>query len=227
MNREPKMRNFKSLSILALIMTVLTTSAFAKIDTNWEEIQNEDGIKVYEGDVKGESIVAFKGEAIIEGSMSQVMSVLYDMEHKTEWVDRLVETKLVRQINIRARVEYNRSATPWPLSDRDFVYKAQISMNKDKSFAKIVLISTEDNKMPVRDGIVRGDLKESAYTLTKLESGKTLLTVEILADPAGFLPNWLINIIQKKWPSKTIAGIRKQIKKPSFTIHPSVKKMFK
>jgi hypothetical protein len=220
------MRNLKSLSLIALVSTLLMGSAFAKINTNWEKIKTQDGIKIFKGAVKGSPVVAFKGDAIINAKMAEVMTVLYDMENKTEWVDRLVETKLVRQLSQKSRVEYNRSHTPWPLSDRDFVYKAKISFNKTKTFAKIRLVSTNDKKAPKKDGIVRGELKESMYTLTALKGGKTRLTVEILADPKGMLPKWLVNIIQKKWPLKTIAGIREQIKKPGFKVHPKVKKMF-
>ncbi len=218
--------NLKQLSLVVLAMTILASSAMAKINTQWKSIKTEDGIKVFKGAVKGEDVVAFKGDAVIDGDIQEVMTVLYDMTKKKEWVDRLVETKLVRQLDKTARVEYNRSATPWPLSDRDFVYKAKIDFNKKKTFAKIRLNSTEDIKAPQNKGVVRGELKESMYTLTALKNGKTRLTVEILADPKGMLPKWLVNIIQKKWPLKTIAGIREQIKKPGFRVLPEVKRLF-
>lgn len=219
------MKNLIKLSVLALV-ALFTVTAFAGIDTNWKKINNEDGIKVYRGKVTGYDVVAFKGDAIIDANIQEVMSVLYDMDNKKEWVARLVEAKIVRPLNKTSRIEYNRSRTPWPLSDRDFVYKAKINFNKNKTFAKIRLSSVTDKKMPKKSGIVRGELKESMYTLTQLKNGKTRLTVEILADPKGMLPKWLVNIIQKKWPLKTINGIREQVAKKDFKVHPTVKKLF-
>jgi hypothetical protein len=42
---------------------------------------------------------------------------------------------------------------------------------------------------------------------------KTKLTVEVHTDPKGMLPSWLVNAIQKGWPSKTLNGLVKRARK--------------
>ena len=61
--------------------------------------------------------------------------------------------------------------------------------------------------------MVRGKLA-AKYVLEPANDGKaTLLTVEIHADPKGWLPSWVINFFQKDWAHETILGIRKQTAK--------------
>ncbi|MFI5389926.1 MAG: hypothetical protein ACHQYQ_01090, partial [Bacteriovoracales bacterium] len=61
---------------------------------------------------------------------------------------------------------------------------------------------------------VRGELIESKYVLTPMGPSKTKLEVEIVCDPKGMIPTWLVNLIQKSWPRKTITALMKQLEKP-------------
>jgi hypothetical protein len=40
------------------------------------------------------------------------------------------------------------------------------------------------------------------------------LSIELHSDPKGWLPAWVVNLFQKDWARITIAGIRRQVKKP-------------
>ena len=39
---------------------------------------------------------------------------------------------MLKHISMLKKVEYNRTKTPWPLDDRDFVYNANVHINKEK-----------------------------------------------------------------------------------------------
>jgi hypothetical protein len=51
-------------------------------------------------------------------------------------------------------------------------------------------------------------------------TNKTTLEVEVHTDPKGMLPSWLVNIIQKKWPSKTLLTLAKVASDASVEPHP-------
>ena len=61
---------------------------------------------------------------------------------------------------------------------------------------------------------VRAELKKSLYTLTPMGANMTKVEVEILSDPKGLIPKWLVNLIQKSWPHKTLMAIKAQVEKP-------------
>ena len=61
----------------------------------------------------------------------------------------------------------------------------------------------------------------SVYKLTPVDDGKRCrVEVEIHTDPRGWLPSWLVNLIQKSWPLKTLRGIRQLIDKPYVVDYP-------
>ena len=63
------------------------------------------------------------------------------------------------------------------------------------------------------DCCVRAEVKGTYYNFTALSAKRTKLEVEVHTDPKGLLPNWLVNLIQKKWPSKTLSGLIRHARK--------------
>ncbi|MEW6056298.1 MAG: START domain-containing protein [Bdellovibrionota bacterium] len=197
------------------------------IDKVWEEISNDDGILIHRKEVPDSSLVAFRGEAMVDASLAKVSNILIDTSRKKEWVARIEEAKNVREISLFERIEYNHTASGFfAVRDRDFVFNAKGEFDKANRRATFRLKSVEDPLMPETDK-VRGWLNESAYILTEVEPGKkTHVVVEIHADPRGSVPKWLVNLFQKSWPRRTLEGIRTQAAKPDVTEHAGVKAVF-
>ena len=98
------------------------------------------------------------------------------------------------------------------LNNRDYVYHVKASKKGENVY--IAIKSTTHSDAPSTVG-VRAHLNNSNYVLEPLGENKTKVTVEIHTDPKGLLPSWLVNLIQKNWPVKTLNGIRKQTAKYS------------
>lgn len=210
----------------ARIATILLLPLAANAG-DWTLIKEQDGIRAYKRDIPGSDIVAFKGEGLVEATPLKVASVLMDISRKLEWVDRILEARLVKQLGPLERVEYNRSHVPWPLSDRDFVFHALAKVEPDGAVV-FELKSVEDAAEPPHKGLVRGRLVNSGYRLEPVEGGaRTRITVEIQADPRGSVPKWIANLVQKKWPIKTILGIRSQSARADHTESPEMAKALK
>lgn len=192
----------------------------------WEELSNDEGILVHRKDVEGNDVVAFRGEAVFDASIAKVANVLLDTSRKKEWVDRLAEAENIREIGPYERIEYNHTATPIIIKDRDFVFHAKAEMSKKTRSLVFNLKSVEDPLKPEVDP-VRANLIKGQYTLTPEGDGsKTRCVVEIHADPRGSVPKWIVNLFQKSWPRRTLDGIRNQVAKPDVTEHPGVKAFF-
>ena len=69
---------------------------------------------------------------------------------------------------------------------------------------------------------MRGHLYLLMVKLLKLVSNQTRVTVEIMVNPKGLLPNFMINLIQKEWPITTLRQLNAQALKGS-AIHEKLK----
>ena len=86
------------------------------------------------------------------------------------------------------------------LSDRDFLYSARYRYYKKERLFVLNMQSIERGDVPEIDGVVRGRLVDSNYFIKKGDKeGTTHMRVEILADPMGSIPKWIVNLFQKDW----------------------------
>lgn len=206
---------FKKNLVVALCAAVAAISiVHASTDeAGWEQIKDSDGIQVWRKELKDSPVVAFRGAAVVDASIAKVAQILSDTSRKLEWVAKIKEAKDIRTVSPTERIEYNHTGTPWPITDRDFVFSAKVEGNREKGQLMVLIKSVEDPLMPETKN-VRGKLYGSLYTLTSIEGGKkTKVMVEIHADPMGSIPKWVVNLFQKSWPSKTLEGIQKQAAK--------------
>ncbi|HZV01725.1 MAG TPA: START domain-containing protein [Planctomycetota bacterium] len=203
----------RRLALVALL--VLGGVSTAEDKPAWEQLSDEDGIKVWRREVEGSPVVAVKGEATIATPIAKLASVLHDTSRAKEWVCSLGEARVLKVVSPTVWIEYNRLEAPWPVSDRDFVFRTEIKLDKKQKSVTFELKSVEEPSCPPNeDKAVRGELVASTYQLQALEDGRTRVTVEIQVDPKGSLPKWLVNWAQKGWPRATLENIRDQIAKP-------------
>lgn len=177
----------------------------------WELSDETDGIRVYKQEIPGSDVLAFKGEALIDQPLERVATVIFDTSRAPEWVVDLAQSRLVRWIDANNFIEYDHVRTP-PIimKDRDFVSRVQMTIDHAKGEMRFVYGSVEDGEVP-ETGHVRGDLKNTTFTLTRAEGGKkTHLVGCILADPKGGVPKFLVNFFQKNWPVQMIQNLRRQ-----------------
>lgn len=189
---------------------VFSTLAFAG---DWEEIQDTDGVKVYRRDLPDRSINSVKGSGIVDAPVATVALVLLDDARSPEWVDSLTEARVVRMISRSEYIEYNHVAMPLIVSDREFVTRVSMKIDREKKTVVMRSVPVEEPAVKKNANRVRGELS-AVYVLESIDSGKrTRLTVEVDADPKGSLPAWIVNFFQKDWSRDTIKGIRSQAKK--------------
>jgi hypothetical protein len=229
--------------LIGLILTFYSLGLYAQSISQWEVIRDEDGIVVKRAQIEGTDLVGLRGEAIILTSVNKVLGVLFDGERQKEWVDRLKFTRVVKQLGEYDFIVHKEFWLPWPLSNREFIYHVKASLEefpegenlaeglkgKGKVFLEMKSLNSEQIKNleneqifgTIKDDtnaglVVRGEMVRGLYILTPLETKNTTrVEIEILSDPKGYIPKWLVNLVQKDWPFKTLGSIRSQVKKKS------------
>jgi hypothetical protein len=189
----------------------------------WEKLGDSDGIIAYRREVPGSPLIAVKGEGIVNASIIRVASVLVDTTRATEWIDRLVESRVVREVSETETVHYDHIGTPLVMKDRDFVTRAKLEFDNVGKKVTVNMRSTTDPLAPPTD-FVRGEIMQSYFVLTSIEHGtKTHVSVEVHADPKGSIAKWIVNMFQKSWPHNTISRLRAQVAKADIKEHPRLK----
>ena len=203
---------YQWLYILMITLVIATqlysSSALAK---GWEVVGTFDGVKVSRKVVKGSPLFAFKGITEAELPLDQIIATFSDPNQRKYWVDRYAEHTTIKKTPLSETYWIHFSLPPL-VSDRDYVLKSDASVDQDKGVIEVKIKSIEHPDYPVKC-CVRAQVKETYYKFTALSAQRTRLEVEVHTDPKGMLPNWLVNLIQKKWPSKTLSGLIRRARK--------------
>jgi hypothetical protein len=217
----PKLR-LLFVGVLAALFLTLPCASKAD-DGGWERVRQEDGILVARKEVTGSPFVAFRGEGDVDEPLLLVGSVLVDINRSKEWVDSLVESRLVRTVSETEYVTWTHVGTPITMSDRDFVTDIVLDVNPAAKELEIKIHSVDDPDAP-KTRYVRGLLSASSWTLTSIDHGtRTHVVAEIHCDPKGSIASWIVNMFQKNWGYNTLMALRRQVKKKDIAIHPHLK----
>ena len=196
---------------LLLINLTLLQPAFAYKQThNWELVKQQDGIKVYIAESANSDILKARSSIVIKAPLTSVQSVLNNIDARHEWIPYLKKSQLIKYESDDESLEYSIFAAPWPASDRDFVYRLRlISSSSTEKVYK--MHSEKSDLMPKSSAAVRADLYESIYTLTKIDDQTTRVDLTFHADLKGWLPDWIVNIVQKALPFKTLKNLKNEL----------------
>jgi START domain len=204
--------------LLILASLLFTAPQVFGTNDSWQEVSHSDGIQVWKKEIPNSSILAFKGQKIIDAPISKVAQVLADndIESKKRWIDMVMDFKIIKEINPFEGISYSSYDLPFPVSDRDFVLFGVRTMDSNNNEIRFEVRSTEHPDFPPERSVgVRADLLKSSFTLVPKNDGfKTEVTVEISTDPKGMIPKWLVNFINKNWPINTLTRLEIEAKKP-------------
>jgi START domain len=202
-----------ALPLCVLLFASGVAAADAAPEAPWEKFDEADGIAVFRREVAGSPIIALRGEGVVDAPILRVASVLVDTARSPEWIDRLAEVKVVRKVSDDEYIHWTHIATPVIIKDRDFVFDIKLELDPPNKQVLLKYHSVYDSGAPKTD-YVRGEFKYGAFTLTSIDGGKkTRVLAEVLADPKGSVAKWIVNMVQKDWPHKTISSLRRQLAK--------------
>jgi len=177
---------------------------------DWQLAKEEQGIKVFTRAVPGETLKAFKTEAVLAAPLEAILTVITDAASAHEWQNRCVESRLLEQRHGDEFLSYLRIETPWPLEDRDLVLNTRV-VREGK--AVICLLTNAPEAYPVQEGITRMPRYEGRWVLKPQGPGRTWVSNEGLTSPGGSIPDWLANTEVVEAPYATLANLRVRVER--------------
>lgn len=205
---------------LATLFCFVLTSSSWSYASGWDLIDRSDGVSVYAREVPGTDLVAFKGHKVMPVSIGKIIALILneDVEEKKRWIDMIMDFRILSKRSQKV-VTYTSFDLPWPVEDRDFIVESSYRLERVQKQFILDIRSVEPADAPPTIG-VRGRIFGSKYILTAIGASQTRVEVEILADPMGLLPDWLINLIQRSWPHNTLLKMENMVQKPGAPTHP-------
>lgn len=168
-------------------------------DQGWEKVNEKHGIQVFTQPVKDSPILRVKTVTVMQAPLPRIRAILDQVEQRPRWFPYLEACRVLQTVDSRQRIEYSLFSAPWPASDRDFVYRVT-TLEDGPQRITYRMVSEPHSMMPEHPARVRAQLMESVYSLTTQDDEHTQVELIFYADPQGWLPDWIINIIQRVLP---------------------------
>lgn len=198
-----------------LLFTVCFFVYFCSAQDGWKERVNKDGIRVLSRPVAGSKLNTIKVVCDIPAKLSQLVSVILDVNAGAEWLYSTKTSSLVKRVSPSELYYYAEIDFPWPATNRDFVAHLRVSQNPA---TKVVMIegNNMDGMVSEKKGVIRMLRSSGKWIIIPKE--KNLMSVEYIlqADPAGTLPAWVTNLFDSKGPYETFKKLRLQVQKPNY-----------
>ena len=203
------MKNIQKIAFLSLTMMIMTLQAFSRPTESWKEIGHEDNILILSKTAKN-AVLPFKAIGEIEADIETLLAILKDHTQKQKWAPKLEKVTIHKELseNIFIFSEYYK--TPWPATDREFLLKGEIiKLTKNTVLLKAHSVDQEKAYEHFKsENHIQADVKYLNLTLSKVSANRTAIEFEFHGDMKGWMPLWLMNLIQKKWPLRFIQGLR-------------------
>ena len=186
---------------------------------SWRLDKDENGIKIYTRAVQGSAIREIKGELVLDCSLDSIMAVFDDIPAFPRWNHQCTKAVPLKRVSATERYHYQNINMPFPVADRDLLIHSKISQKgeqvyvrlnavadfcKSSSLDKCTAINQSKNIMVKR--------LNGLYQLTPTADGKTQVVWTQHTEPAGKIPNWLVNRLLIDVPFNTLSKLRKQVK---------------
>jgi hypothetical protein len=179
---------------------------FAQSD--WKEVRNEQQIKVYTRTVKGYDIKELKIIAHFDASAQSFVALLLDVASQPKYLFSCKHTELVQVKNKQEQIYYQQVNMPWPLKDRDGYFLQNTYSNQAN---KTIVFETKavGHLYPLKNEYVRIPVLKAMWTIQATSAKSMIGEYQVVIDPGGEVPAWLINLFIDKAPFETVLNMRK------------------
>jgi len=180
-------------------------------EADWEFKRQVNDILVYTKDIPNSNIKSLKIIMEADVPINSVIQLLLDISAYRKWVYKCSHSEHIKEENSLSTYDYYQIDFPWPFSDRDMYVHSVTSKDPDTG---VIIAESKGvpNYGPQRDGFIRILEHHNRWIITPVTPNKTHLVYTLAADPAGAIPDWLINLAADQGPIKSMKSFLKLVK---------------
>ena len=185
-------------------------------EEEWKLRKDEDGIQVYTRDRKGTDFLEYKGLVQLKTDIATLTAVLQDIDNFTNWLPFSDSTRILQNDLPGKLIYYAITDAPWPASDRDGIYSNTFPPTPHGEGPYVIKIDALPDYLPENEDCVRVQEAEGFWKFEALSPDTVKVTYQVLTQPGGSLPAWLVNMSIVKVPFETLTGLRQQVDRPEY-----------
>ncbi len=197
------------LGFLLVVCVLGAGLAIAAPLEEWSLDKRANGIDVYTRPVEGSGIKEFKGTVEVDAEIDAVVALLRDSDRFKTWFPNTPESKLLDR-NGDISYQYTVMSTPWPMDDRDNVFRSVTQRDETTGVVEITLTAAPDYR-PIQDGRIRVQEARGTWRLEPIANSKTHVTFTMHLEPGGGVPQWIINARIIDTPFQALTNLRKTL----------------
>lgn len=170
--------------------------------------KEEDGIKVYTVDNPNSDFKGIKGTITINSDYESFHKLVTNCEAHKEIFPNSMGLELLEEAKGKYLIYYSAFDAPWPLDDREGVYKMNFDFNPSK---RVYYVRSVDGYKESRNDRVRLTDSETKWIVIESVDGRLSIEHIVFASPGGDIPSWLANSVIIDQPINTLKAIRDKI----------------
>ena len=195
----------KNVLLLLLTFSLCTINA----QTEWELKKEEEGISAYTRSREGIKFKEYKVEMELEAGLNQALALLRDYEVYPDLFPGTRDHKVISD-DFTHYVTYTRFKIPFPARDRDGVFDNTLSFNRDSKTLTINVHCLDDEEN-VNGKLVQIKYCEGLWEITDIGDGRLHVMNQMIVDPGGMAPAWIVNSKTVDDPIKTFKAFKQLI----------------
>ena len=207
---------FVALNIFILLFSF---DAFCKKNQlKWEFDYKDDGVTRYRTDQSVKEMTPFKASMDMDVSYTKVMMAIANNEKSPEWSPRLIKA-VIHERTKDLRYTYSQFyRAPWHLTNRQLLMKGKISKIKNGVEFK----GSKSDKIKYKnDDYIQASIHRLHFTVVAKGKNKSHATVIFIGDMGGWIPSWIVDIVQESWPTNFLLSLHKRAKSKENTSSPN------
>jgi ribosome-associated toxin RatA of RatAB toxin-antitoxin module len=184
-------------------------------NSEWVLKKNSNDVSVFTRDLEDSDFKELKSVTQLKTSLSSVVALLNDWENYPKWVYKCGKSLTIKKVANLEVIHYQTVIAPWPADNRDFV--VDVKINQDP-LTKVVIQKATclPDFIPKLPDHVRITEFKASWTLTPLKNGMINIEYQLLVNPGGSVPAWIINLAVVDGPFETMVNMRDWVKKDTY-----------
>jgi hypothetical protein len=184
-------------------------------NAGWTELDQAHGIAVYTRPYEGSTYPEVRASGTVCATLPQLVAFVEDVAAFEQWIPDTAEARLVDRPTPRAQIYYIRTSMPWPVRDRDMIFRLSETTvfdqgwPNDSSLTTAISVAIEGlpDYLPADARATRMKGVSGRWTFNQT-GDRTRIDLDMHIEPGGGVPAWLARQRIVGTPTKMLANLK-------------------
>ena len=197
-----------------LIFSFIST-AFAE-EPPWEFRFKKEGISVYTR-MLSSGLLEFKSDVVMTVPIDGVVAFYENTKNTPKWYYQCTHMELIKDEGPLAKIFYFVMDPPWPVSERDAVFRRIKSVDQSTGVVTYQLTAVPD-AFPRQKGRVRVPSLSLVWHFTPVDQGHTDVYFQQHGEAGGYIPSFVANALVVDTPLNSLKLFKQMVEKKESVI---------